>query len=298
MTKNKSTILRGMTRDGSARFLVINSTEMVNKIIKMHHTSPTATAAMGRLASAASMIGTLLPENGNTLTIQTVTEGQISSMVTVSDYYGNVKGYIVGADADPPRKSNGKLNVSAALGDGYIAVMKDLGTGTPSCGTTSLVSGEIAEDLASYFADSEQIPTLLSLGVLVDVDYTCKGAGGVLVQLMPFPDEETVTLLERNAADLSSISRLVAEGKSNEEIAAIALRDIPFDLFDTLEVEYKCDCTKARVRKKLRALGDKQLKELFDDQEKDDGTRALTTVCRFCSKKYVFEEKDLLPEKK
>ena len=197
MAKKKSTVLRGMTRDGSARFLVINSTEMVNSIVKMHRTSPTATAAMGRLVSAASMIGTLLPENGNTITLQTVTDGHISSMIAVADYFGNVKGYINGADADPPRKPNGKLNVSAALGNGYVAVMKDLGNDSPSCATTELVSGEIAEDLAAYFANSEQIPTLLSLGVLVDVDYSCKAAGGVLVQLMPFPDEETVSLLER-----------------------------------------------------------------------------------------------------
>ena len=298
MASKKSTILRGMTKDGTARFLVINSTSMVNKMIKTHKTAPTATAALGRLISAASMIGTLLPENGNSITMQTISDGPISSMVAVADYFGNVKGYINGADADPKRKPNGKLDVSAAVGAGTLNVVKDAGKGVPSCATTQLVSGEIAEDIATYFAESEQIPTLLSLGVLVDVDYSCKAAGGVLIQLMPFPDEQTVSLLERNAQDLSSVSRLISEGMTNEQIAEIALRDIPYDFFDTLEVDLKCNCTRARLRKKLRALGEDQLKQLLDEQEADDGTRALTANCRFCAKEYRYEEQELIGSKK
>ena len=292
----KSTILRGMTRDGSARFLIINSTEMVNEMVKMHKTLPTATAAMGRLITASSMIGTLLPEKNNTVTVQTSTDGIISSMVAVSDYYGNVKSYMRGTDADPPRKSNGKLDVGGAVGKGYIALIRDLGTGDVQSGTTEIVTGEIAEDLASYFANSEQIPTLLSLGVLVDIDYSCKAAGGVLIQLMPYPDDNTVTLLERNAADLQSISRIIDAGKTNFDIAEIALRDIPFDVFDTLEVEYKCDCSFRRVRKKLKALGKEQVIGLFDDQEKEGKPRELQTVCRFCGKEYTFTEKDFFKE--
>lgn len=292
--KKKSTILRGMTRDGSARILVINSKELVNDMLKTHKTAPTATAAMGRLVSAASMIGTLLPEKGDTLTIQTSTNGEISSMIAVADYFGNVKGYLSGANADPPRKPNGKLDVSAAVGEGYLAVIKDVGGKQPQSGTTEIVSGEIAEDLAAYFAKSEQVPTLLSLGVLIDTDYTCKAAGGVLVQLMPFPDDETVDLLERNASALGSISSLFAEGKTNEEIAEIALRDIPYDIFDTLEVEYKCDCSRTRFKKKMKSLGTKKLKELFDEQEAQEGTRCLSAVCRFCGKSYTFVESDLM----
>lgn len=290
----KSTILRGMTRDGSARILVINSRELVNGLIKTHKTSPTATAALGNLVSAASMIGTLLPENKDTVTIQTSTDGQIEHMLVVADYFGNVKSYIRGADANPPLKSNGKLDVSGAVGKGYIAVIRDVGGKEPQCGTTEIVSGEIAEDLASYFAKSEQIPTLLSLGVLVDVDYTCKAAGGVLVQLMPYPDDNTVDLLERNAAEQGSISRLFAEGKTNEEIADIALRDIPYDIFDTLEVEYKCDCSRARMKKKMRSIGPAELLKMLDEQEAEGNPRDLTAVCRFCESEYKFTEEELL----
>ena len=285
-----------MTRDGSARFLVINSTEMVDAMIKMHKTLPTATAAMGRLVTATSMIGTLLPEKNNTVTVQTSTDGVIGSMVAVADYYGNVKSYMRGADADPPRKPNGKLDVGGAVGRGYLAVTRDLGTADIQSGTTEIVTGEIAEDLASYFASSEQIPTLLSLGVLVDVDYSCKAAGGVLIQLMPYPDDNTVSLLERNAAELQSISRLIDAGMTNLNIAEIALKDIPFDVFDTLEVEYKCDCSFRRVKKKLKALGKKQVKELFDEQEKEGKPRELQTVCAFCGSEYTFTEKDFFKE--
>ncbi len=290
----KSTILRGMTRDGSARILVIDSKELVNGLIKTHKTSPTATAALGRLVSAASMIGTLLPESKDTVTVQTSTDGAIEHMLVVADYYGNVKSYIRGADANLPLKPNGKLDVSGAVGNGYLAVIRDVGGSEPQCGTTEIVSGEIAEDLAAYFAKSEQIPTLLSLGVLVDVDYTCKAAGGVLVQLMPYPDDSTVDLLERNAAELGSISRLFAEGMSCEQIADIALRDIPYDVFDTLEVEYKCDCSKARMKKKMRSIGKAQLLKMLDEQEAESGERELTAVCRFCSSNYKFTEEELI----
>ncbi len=294
MANNKSSILRGMTRDGSARILVINSKELVNGAIKAHKTAPTATAAMGRLISAASMIGTMLPEDGDTLTMSFTGDGEIEKLIAVADYYGNVKCYIRNPLADPPRKSNGKLDVGAAIGQGTFSIVRDVGGDDPQCGTTEIVTGEIAEDIATYFAKSEQIPTLLSLGVLVDKDYTCLAAGGVLVQLMPFPDDETVSLIERNAADLSNISAMFANGLSNEEIANIAMRDIPYDLFDTLEVEYKCDCSEERMRKKIKSLGSAEIKKMFDEQEAEGKARVLTAVCRFCNSTYDFAETDLL----
>ena len=290
----KSTILRGMTRDGSARVMVINSRELVNEMIRVHKTAPTATAALGRLVTASSMIGTMLPENGDTVTLNFTSEGEIEKMIAVADYFGNVKSYIKNPLADPERKPNGKLDVSAAVGPGSFSVIKDVGGKEPVSGTIEIVSGEIAEDIATYFAKSEQVPTLLSLGVLVDKDYSCLAAGGVLVQLLPFPEEETVSLIERNASDLSNISALFKEGKSNEEIFAIAMRDIPFDLFDVIEVEYKCDCARERMRKKIASLGKSEIKNMFDEQEREGKARELTAICRFCNTQYTFKEKDLL----
>lgn len=294
MEKKKSTILRGMTRDGSARILIINSREIVNSMIEKHKTTPTATAALGRVLTAASMIGTMLPEENDNVTITFAGNGEAGKVIAVADYYGNVKGYIQNPLANPPKKPNGKLNVSAAIGSGTLSFVKQLGVGEPQVGMTEISSGEIAEDIASYFAGSEQVPTLLSLGVLVDKDLTCRAAGGVLIQLLPFPDESIVDLLERNAADLGAVSKYFDNGMTNQEIADIALRDIPYDIFDTLEVEYKCDCSRERMYKKMCSIGNKDLLEMLDEQESEGKDRSLTAVCRFCSTEYTFTERELI----
>ena len=290
----KSTILRAMTRDGSARILVINSKEMVNSVVSSHHTSPTGTAALGRLVTAASMIGTMLPEDKDGVTITFAGDGPAGKLIAVGDYFGNVKGYIQNPLVDVPKKSNGKLDVGAAVGAGTLSFVKQVGEVEPQIGMTEITSGEIAEDIASYFANSEQVPTLLSLGVLVDKDYSCLAAGGVLVQLLPFPDDATVDLIERNASDLVNISRYFERGLTNEQIADIALRDVPYDIFDTLEVEYKCDCSRKRMHEKMLSLGKKELSNLFDEQEAEGKPRELTAICRFCNTEYTFTEKDLL----
>jgi len=293
--KNKtSIILRGMTRDGSARILVINSTKIVNDMIKAHKTSPTATAALGRTVTAASMIGTMLPEATDSVTMSFSGNGEAGKIIAVADYFGNVKGYIQNPLVNPPKKSNGKLDVGAAVGAGTFSVVKDVGGKEPQIGTTEIVSGEIAEDIASYFATSEQIPTLLSLGVLVDKDYSCLSAGGVLVQVMPFPDEETVNLIERNASDLSNISKLIELGHDNKSIADIAMRDIPYDIFDTLEVSYKCDCSRKRMCDKIKSLGNGEILKMLEEQEAEGKPRELTAICRFCNSEYTFKESDLI----
>ena len=290
----KSKILRAMTTDGSARILVINSRELVNGMIRAHKTSPTATAALGRTVTAASMIGTMLPEAGDSVTISFAGDGEAGKIISVADYYGNVKAYIQNPLANPPKKSNGKLDVGTAVGRGTLSFVKQIGEGEPQTGIAEIVSGEIAEDIASYFALSEQIPTVLSLGVLVDKDYSCLAAGGVLIQLLPFPDDKTVDLIERNAADLSNISRSFERGMTLEEIADIALRDIPYDVFDTIEVEYKCDCSAKRMREKILSLGKTEVRKLLDEQEAEGKPRELTAVCRFCNSEYTFTEKNLL----
>ncbi len=295
MNENKkATILRGMTHDGSARILVINSRKIVNEMVKFHRTSPTATATLGRTVTAASMIGTMLPEDGDSVTISISGDGEAGKIIAVGDYYGNVKGYIQNPLANPPKKPNGKLDVGSAVGRGTISFVKSVGGEEPQIGTIELVSGEIAEDIATYFAKSEQIPTVLSLGVLVDTDYSCLAAGGVLIQLMPFPDDATVDLIERNSADLVNISRHFNAGLDNKAIADIAMRDIPYDIFDTLEVEYKCDCGHDRMKKKIQSLGEKEILTMLSEQEAEGKPRELTAICRFCNSEYTYTEKELL----
>ena len=291
---SNSTILRAMTRDGSARVLVINSRKMVNDAIKFHKTTPTASAALGRLITATSMIGTMLPEDGDSVTVSIQGDGEAGRLLSVGDYFGNVKGYIENPLANPPKKPNGKLDVGAAIGNGTISFVKSVGAIEPQVGTIELVSGEIAEDIATYFAKSEQIPTVLSLGVLVDTDYSCLAAGGVLIQLMPFPDDETVDLIERNASDLVNISRHFASGLTNEQIMEIAMRDIPFDIFDTIDVSYKCDCSRKRMHEKIKSLGKKEIVKMLDEQEAEGKERELTAICRFCNTNYTFSENELL----
>ncbi len=291
---SSSTILRAMTRDGSARVLVINSRKIVNDMIGFHKTTPTASAALGRLVTAASVIGTMLPEDGDTVTISIQGDGEAGRLLAVGDYFGNVKGYIQNPLVNPPKKPNGKLDVGAAVGNGSISFVKSVGAIEPQIGTIELVSGEIAEDIATYFARSEQIPTVLSLGVLVDTDYSCLAAGGVLIQLMPFPDESTVDLIERNAADLVNISRHFNAGLTNEQVMDIAMRDIPYDIFDTIEVGYKCDCSAKRMQEKIKSLGKGEILKMLDEQVAEGKPRELTAICRFCNSEYTFGEKELL----
>lgn len=289
-----STILRAMTRDGSARVLVINSRKIVNDMIGFHKTTPTASAALGRLVTATSVIGTMLPEDGDTVTVSIQGDGEAGRLLSVGDYFGNVKGYIQNPLANPPKKPNGKLDVGAAVGNGTISFVKSVGAIEPQVGTIELVSGEIAEDIATYFAKSEQIPTVLSLGVLIDTDYSCLAAGGVLIQLMPFPDEETIDLIERNSADLVNISRHFSAGLTNEQIMDMAMRDIPYDIFDTIEVGYKCDCSSERMKDKIKSLGKGEILKMLDEQVAEGKPRELTAVCRFCNSEYTFGEKELI----
>ena len=287
-------ILRGMSRDGSARILVINSRDIVNAAIGYHHTTPTASAALGRLLTGAAMIGSLQGEKENRITFSVTGDGPIGRMMATADYYGNVKGYIENPSADLSPKKNGKLDVGGAVGRGTLAVIREDGTGEPHVGTVALDSGEIAEDITRYFAESEQIPTLCALGVTVDRDYTCLAAGGVIVQLLPFADEEVIGHLEENAADLYDISSRFREGKSLTEIAEIAMKNIPFDLFDTIEVEYLCDCSRERMLSAVRRVGRDEILKMLDEEVAEGKERSLEVSCRFCGSAYRFSEDELL----
>lgn len=287
--KNQSTILRAMTTDGSARIHVINSTAIVNKMIEYHKTAPTATAALGRVLTATSMMGCMLGEKGDSITVIFNGDGEGGRIISVADYIGNVKGYMVNPNVDLPLKHNGKLDVRGAVGKGTMYVMKDLGGKEPYNGYIPITSGEIAEDIAYYYAQSEQIPTVCALGVLVDRDRTCLSAGGVLVQLLPFADEAVITQLEKNVPLLANVSKMFADGMSNGQIAAVALQGIDFEVFDELDVSYLCDCTRERMEASLITLGYDECLKLASEEK--SGNVELT--CSFCDRKELFSIDDI-----
>ena len=273
-----------MTKDGSAVAMVIDSTDIVNEAIKYHNTSPTATAALGRTLTAASLMGSRLKNKDDQVTLTFKGDGPAGISMAVADYYGNVKGYIENPAVDLPLKPNGKLDVSGAVGAGYMSVVRDVGLKEPVTGILEIVSGEIAEDVASYYANSEQTPTLLSLGVLVDRDLSCAGAGGVLVQLLPHADDGIVKILENNVVNVTGISSLIAGGQSCEQLLDRVLDGSGYDLFDETKVGYVCDCSRERMLRAVLSLGQKELQKIFSEQE------TIEVCCRFCNKKFSFDK--------
>lgn len=279
-------LIRGITKDGSARIIVTNSTLAVNKAVEIHTTAPTATAALGRVLTAASMMGSLLGEKDDLLTLRFKGDGEAGSIMASADYLGNVRGYIQNPAADPPKRPDGKLNVAAAVGRGNLYVMRDAaGLPEPYVGALEIQSGEIAEDIAAYYAQSEQVPTVCALGVRVGKDYKALSAGGVLLQLLPFADPEVIDKIEENLKTIPPISTLVEE-HDLEYIAGLYLKGIEFEVFDSMTCSYRCACSRKKTDGALLATGVDEIKDMIAE----GGTEL---KCQFCGKAYKYTADEL-----
>lgn len=284
----QSRMIKCLAYEGKVSIKCIDSTSIVEEARKIHDLSPVTTAALGRMLTIGCLMGSNLKEDDDQITLQIKSNGPIDTMIVVSDKYANVKGYIKNPNVDIPLKSNGKLDVGSAVGkDGMLYIIKDIGLKEPYVGLTKLVSGEIAEDFTEYFAKSEQIPTAIALGVLVDKNGV-KSAGGYIVQVMPDATEQDISNLEQNLSAIPPISKLLEENKTLEEIAELICGDDKLLVFDyATPPKYKCDCEKSRIEKGLISIGEKELDNIINT----DGRAEI--ICRFCKKAYNFSKEDL-----
>ncbi len=281
-------IVRTITEDGGILCCAIDSTDIAACSEQIHQTSAVNTAALGRLLTAASIMGTMLKNTKDSITLRLAGDGPAGTLIAVSDGVGNVRGWVQNPIVEIPLNDKGKLDVGGAVGSGMLYVIKDLGMREPYIGQTPIVTGEIAEDITNYYATSEQTPTACGLGVLVNPNLTVKAAGGYLVQLMPGVDEDTITRLEQNLAGMAPVSALLASGKTPQEIAFQVLDGLNPSLLDEYPVEYRCDCSRERVEKALISIGRQELEKMAHE----DGQ--CEVCCQFCTKKYSFTKEELL----
>lgn len=282
------TLLRGNSIDGAIRVFVAVTTELANEAQRIHNTYPVATAALGRTLTAASIIGAGLKNETDTTTIQFKGDGPLGSIVAVTDSASRVRGYVVNPFVDLPLNEKGKLDVGGAVGKGYLNVIRDLGMKEPYAGQVPIVTGEIAEDLTYYFARSEQIPTAIALGVLVDTDNSVLASGGFMIQLMPEATEDMAERLEEHMKTLEPITEMIRSGMSAEDIFFHITEG--FDMImenKAVEPKYECKCSKERMEQALIAIGKDELKALIDEQ----GEAELT--CQFCDNSYTFNKGEL-----
>ena len=281
-------IIRCITTDGAVMVSAIDSTDIVYKASIIHQTSPVASAALGRLLSAASMMGAQLKSSKSTLNIRFEGNGELGAFMAVADSSGNVKGFVTNPDCTTTHYENGKLNVAAAVGAGVISVMKDFGEGEPYIGKIPIVSGEIAEDITNYFATSEQIPTVCALGVLINKeDGEVMLAGGLLIQLLPGAGEDTIEQIEKNVAKLEPVTTMLAKGMSILEICKTALDGFEVEVLDEYPVNYVCSCSREKLERYFCTMSDEDIRSMADEKG------MAVANCHFCNKKYIFTKADL-----
>lgn len=280
-------IVRAVTKDGFVKISAVTARGVVERAREIHGLSPTASAALGRTLCGASMLGELMKEDDASLTIRVNGGGPVGSIIAVSDNGGNVRGYVTEPKADLPLRGDGKLNVGGLVGtNGMLTVSRDIGLKEPYVGSTELVTGEIAEDLAQYMVESEQIPSAVGLGVLVDTDRTIKAAGGFIVQLMPGAPEELITKLEENIFVMDQLTTVLAEDGVDEAVRQV-LKGLDYETVMRVPVDYRCNCNRERVEQALESCGREELLDMAATGEETE------VSCQFCDKIYRFSPSEL-----
>lgn len=288
-SKAQPNLLRGISENGGVVFYGIDSTEIVREMERLHRTSAVTTAALGRLLTAASMMGRMLKSRGDSITLQLRGGGPAGRVMAVSDGGGNVKGYVENPVVELPLRADGHLNVGAAVGrNGTLDVIRDLGLGKPYVGQVPLVSGEVAEDITSYFATSEQVPTVCALGVLVNPDLSVKCAGGFILQLLPGATDAEITRLEQNIAAMKSVTAMLEEGLTVRDMLELALAGFAPEVLDEERVAYRCGCGMERVRRMVQSLGRAEVEKLRQEDP------VAEVKCQFCNKTYRLDLNELL----
>lgn len=281
-------IVRYITEDGSAFVIAADTTDMVSRAEQIHKTSAVTTAALGRLLTAASMMGDMLKGKDDSVTLRLNGNGPAGSVIAVSDSDGNARGYVQNPIVEIPLNEKGKLDVKGAVGtNGYLYVMKDIGLKEPYMGSTQIVSGEIAEDITNYFAVSEQTPSVCALGVLVNPDLSVASAGGFIIQLLPGCPEETISKIEKAMDVIEPVTVMLSDGKTPDDIARIAMNGIKIEKLDESTVSYKCNCSRERVEQAIISTGKESIQEMIDSNE------TTSVECHFCDKVYQFTADDL-----
>ncbi len=284
----KDKIVRATAKDGMVRIIAGITTNLVNEGSKIHECTPVASAALGRMLTAGALIGTTLKNEKEVMTLKINGNGEIKGITVTANNNASVKGFIGNPYVDRPLNEKGKLDVGGAIGtDGILYVIKDLGLRDPYVGQVPIQTGEIAEDFAYYFTVSEQTPSAVSLGVLVDRDLSIKAAGGFIVQMMPGADELLADIITYRLEEIPPITTLISQGKTIEEILEYIFEGMDLKILDYLNPEYKCDCSRERVEKALISVGKETLQEIYDDNKTEE------IVCNFCNMKYEFTNQEI-----
>jgi len=284
----KDYCLRATAANGHIRAFAATTRHLVNEAAAIHGTTPVASAALGRLLTATAVMGLMAGNDDDLITVNIKGDGPIGGVLATSDGLGRVRGYVHYPDGDIAPRPDGKLNVGGAIGVGQITVIKDLGLKEPYVGTLALVSGEIAEDVAGYFAFSEQVPSIVSLGVIVERDHSIKQAGGFLLQLLPGFDDGLIDALEAKMADFPAITVLLEEGKTPENVLDMLLADFGYEITEKSPLEFYCNCDRDRVTGALVSMGAKELGEIIEEGGKAE------VNCHFCNNQYIFNKDELV----